>query len=54
MLDIQSLTLKIDGRREDGGGVPMDFLGPGGHYGAGGWMGPMMRVGMGMRRVMSR
>jgi len=32
----------------------MDFLGPGGHYGAGGRVGPMVRVGMGVRSVMGR
>lgn len=32
----------------------MNFLGPGGHDGARGRVGPMVRVGMGVRGVMSR
>lgn len=50
----RSLTLKIDGRREDGGGVPVNFLGPGGHYGARGRVGPVVRVGVGVRGMMGR
>jgi len=32
----------------------MNFLGPGSHYGAGGRVGPMVRVGMGVRGMMGR
>lgn len=51
---IRSLTLKIDGRREDGGSMPVNFLGPGGHYGTRGRVGPVVRVGVGMRGMMGR
>jgi len=34
--------------------MAVDFLGPGGHDGARGRVGPMMRVGVGMRSVMGR
>lgn len=48
------LTLQIDGRGEDGSGMPVNFLGPGGHYGARGRMGPVVCVSVGVCCVMSR
>ena len=51
-MELSALTLQINGRGEDGGCVPVYLLRSGGHYGAGGCVGPVVRVGMRVGGVM--